>query len=356
MNDLPYLTTRLRAMRGRLLDAAAYRRILALPDLPAMIAFLREGPYGRFIAAAPEAASDAEKIEEALRRDFSATLGRLFVISAGEAREAVQRLVGYWELQNLKTIARGKGGGSPPEEILASLVPTGLHDEAALQEMIRQPTLRAVADLLLTWRDPYGPPLSHALKEYREPRDLFLLEAALDRFYFEEAFRALKAPPVLSIPQIREAPLLLFLGLLADKTNLMTALKGVEEQISPAGGEPYFIPGGAVYRAKDFARLLTARSPQEAAEMARRSVFDAALKDLEAAPGGVSFLSMVERRLDRLLLRKMRAPSRSDPLGIGAVVSYLLDKTRELTNLRMIFRARWARLPEPDLMRLLILE
>jgi vacuolar-type H+-ATPase subunit C/Vma6 len=38
------------------------------------------------------------------------------------------------------------------------------------------------------------------------------------------------------------------------------------------------------------------------------------------------------------------------------LASFLLNKTREIQNLRMIFRGRMAGLPDPDLMELLILE
>src|SRR3990172_357187 len=108
MTDLYYLNARLRAMRGRLLDRQAYERALALPDVPALFGFLLDGPYGQSIESVGEGPSDAARVEEGLRRNFSETLTKLFAISSGEPETAVRLLLGYWDSYNLKTILRGK--------------------------------------------------------------------------------------------------------------------------------------------------------------------------------------------------------------------------------------------------------
>ncbi len=356
MSDLSYLNARVGAMRGQLLNRQSYEQILLLPDLPALVAYLRESPYGRFIELVGEAATDVIRVEEALRRNFSYTLTKLFNISAGDCRDAMQVLLNYWETQNIKTILRGKSARIPASEILPSLIPTGLHDEPALEELCRQPDLRAVMELLVTWRDPYGRVLLRALEEYREPKDLFLIETTLDRLYFEEAVRKVKQfgpfRPLLN----GEDALSVFLSLLVDRTNLMTALKVVEEQMTLVEKDRYFLPGGRIYTQNVFAKLISSRTLPEALQSAARSTFRSALKNLQSSSGRVIFLSIVERQLDRVILKRIRNMMRVDPLSVATVVSYLLEKIREITNLRLVFRGRLVNLPEPDLMQLLILD
>lgn len=340
-------------MRGQLLDHQAYQQILTLPDISAMVGHLMESSYGLSLGSVGEAVTDVARVEEGLRRNFSATLTKLCAISGEECREEIRLLLGYWDVQNLITILRGKNALLPAGEVLPSLVPAGLYDEAALEELCRQPDLHAVANLLVTWMDPYGRPLFSALKEYREPRDLFLLETAISRLYYERAVRQLK--------EIRPAggeedPLSVYLGLTVDRTNLMTALKVVEEQMILVDSHLYFLPGGRVYSENTFAQLLTARTLQDALEIAARSFFEEAVRNLPDSSGRIARLSLVERRLDRVLLRRMRAMMRTNPLGMATVVSYLLDKVREITNLRMIVRGRLVSLPDEDLSQLLILE
>jgi V/A-type H+-transporting ATPase subunit C len=356
MSDLYHLNARLRAMWGRLLTRNDYEKLLASPGLPEIAASLRETPYGFFIESVGRGISDAGRMEEALRRNFQETLSRLLSMSSGDCREAVRLLLGSWEVQAVKTVLRGKAAGLPPEEILASLLPTGLHGEAALQELCRQPNLRAVVDLLATWRDPWGGPLSRAMKEYREQKDLFVLEAALDRFRAGQAASLLREIRRPHRGDEREDALSLFLALSVDRANLMTALKAVEEKIPLADRRAFFLPGGRIYAARDFDRILSSRSIADALVFSARSLFSRALGTIPASFAGIPLLTAVERQLDRVLLRAMRARMRSDPLGWGMLASFLLNKTREIQNLRMIFRGRMAGLPDPDLMELLILE
>jgi V/A-type H+-transporting ATPase subunit C len=356
MSDLYYLNARLRAMWGQLLARADYETLLSSPGLHGIAIALRETPYGRFLDSIGGEPSDAARMEEALRRNFQETLSRLLSMAAGDCREEVRLLLGIWELQAVKTILRGKAAGLPPEEILASLVPTGLHGEAALQELCRQPNLRAVVDLLVTWRDPWGGPLSRAMRGYREPRDLFFVEAALDRFRAGQAARRLQAIRRPRTGDDREDALLLFLSLSVDRANLMTALKAVEEQIPLVDRQVYFLPGGRIYAPRDFDRILSSRSVIEALGLAARSFFARAIKPPASSFAGIPLLTVVERQLDRALLRTMRALMRSDPLGWGTLAGFLLNKTREVQNLRMIFRGRLVGLPDPELMEHLILE
>src|SRR5512135_2648154 len=247
MSDLFYLNTRLHAMRAQFLSRREYEMILALPDLSSINAALQETPYGHFIESTGGEAPEAARIEEALRRNVSQTLARLLAISSGDCAEAVRLVLGRWEVQAVKTVLRGMVSGASPAEILSSLVPTGLHDEAALEEMCRQADPRALAELMATWREPWGRPLLRALPEYREPRDLAVLESALDRCWVEQAMKRLGEIRPSSRGTDGEDALSLFVSLTVDTTNLMTVLKEVEDRIVPANRLRLILPGGRIF-------------------------------------------------------------------------------------------------------------
>lgn len=353
MSDLFYLNTRLHAMRAQFLSRREYEMILALPDLSSIAAALRETPYGQFIESTGGEVPEAARIEEALRRNVSQTLARLLAISSGDCAEAVRLVLGHWEVQAVKTVLRGLVSGAYPAEILSSLVPTGLHDEAALEEMCRQADPRALAELMVTWREPLGRALLRALPSFREPRDLAILESALDRSWFEQAASRLR--------EIRpsspgEDALSLFVSLSVDTMNLMTVLKEVGDRIVPVNRDRYLLPGGRVFDESALDRIRASPTLAEALREAGRSLFLRPLAALPAPAGGVPFLAVVERQLDRVLLGASRYLARVDPLGWGPLVSFLLDKLREVRNLRMIVRARLVDLPESELGHLLILE
>jgi vacuolar-type H+-ATPase subunit C/Vma6 len=353
MSDLFYLNTRLHAMRAQLLSRREIETILALPDLSSIAAALRETPYGPFIESTGGEIPEAARIEEALRRNVSQTLARLLAISAGDCAEAVRLVLGRWEAQAVKTVLRGLVSGASPAEILSSLVPTGLHDEAGLEEMCRQAEPRALAELMLTWREPLGRALLQALASFREPRDLAILESALDRCWFEQAAKQLlEIRP--SSPA--EDALSLFVSLSVDTINLMTVLKEVEDRIVPFNRDRHLLPGGKVFDRETLDRIRASPTLAEALQEAGRSLFRRPLAVLPAPAEGVPFLAVVERQLDSVLLRASRYLAHVDPLGWGPLVSFLLDKLREVRNLRMIVRARLVDLPEAELGHLLILE
>jgi len=356
MSDLFYLDTRLHAMRAQLLTRREFEGILALPDLSSIAAALRETPYGSFIESTGGEIPEAARIEEALRRNVAQTLARLLAISSGDCAEAVRLVLGRWEVQAVKTILRGKVSGASPAEILSSLVPTGLHDEAALEEMCRQADPRALAELMVTWREPWGLPLLRALQEYREPRDLAILESALDRCWFEQAAKQLREIRDFSPGAEREDALSLFVSLSVDTINLMTVLKEVGDRIGPVSPDRYLLPGGRIFDGDALDRIRASPTLPEALQEAGRTLFLQPLAALPAPTEGVPFLAVVERQLDRVLLRASRHLARVDPLGWGPLVSFLLEKLREVRNLRMIVRARLVDLPEAALGHLLILE
>jgi len=356
MSDLFYLSARLRAMRAHLLSRREYETILALPDLPSIAAALRESPYGQQIDSTGGEVPEAARIEEALRRNVSQTLARLLAISSGDCAEATRLVLGRWEVQAVKTVLRGIVSGASPAEILSSLVPTGLHDDAALEEMCRQADPRALAELMVTWREPLGRPLLRALPSFREPRDLAILESALDRSWFEQATKRLR--------EIRPSPpgadgedaLFLFVSLSVDTINLMTVLKEVEDRIVPTKRDRHLLPGGRIFDRDILDRIRASPTLAEALQEAGKSLFRRPLAALPAPAAGIPFLAVVERQTDRVLLRASRGLARVDPLGWGPLVSFLLEKLREVRNLRMIVRARLVDLPEAELGHLLILE
>ena len=199
----------------------------------------------------------------------------------------------------------------------------------------------------------WGRPLLRALAEYREPRDLAILESALDRCWFEQATKRLR--------EIRpsspgEDALSLFVSLSVDTTNLMTVLKEAEDRIVPVKRDRHLLPGGRIFDGNALDRIRASPTLAEALQEAGRSLFRRPLAALPAPAEGIPFLAVVERRMDSVLLRASRGLARVDPLGWGPLVSFLLDKLREVRNLRMIVRARLVDLPEAELGHLLILE
>ncbi len=111
---------------------------------------------------------------------------------AEPAEDYIRIFLHRWDIQNVKTILRGKSFHIPQDEIFECLVPAGDLDDVTLGEMIRQPDVKSVIDLLATWRVPYAKPLTRHFREYAGERNLIVLESALDQYYYSNGLDAVK--------------------------------------------------------------------------------------------------------------------------------------------------------------------
>jgi V/A-type H+-transporting ATPase subunit C len=339
--DYDYLNARTRSMKGRLLPPQALEGLIQKPDFEGVMAELEKTPYRAELERASVQYRGIRALEEALRREMANTFSRILSLAKGDdAEKYVGLLLARWDVQNIKTILRGKAMHIPPTEILECLVPAGDLDEAALAELLKQADVRAVIDLLATWRVRYARPLTASIREFLENRDPSVLEYALDRFSFESALEALQGEAeddrILREMVIAEIEVI----------NVKTALRLIRDGIPAEEARGVFIDGG---RSPDTGLLLA---------IAGAGTIEAALKMLEGTP--FHFLSRVpetaakagisayEKELDRYLLRKGISHFLKDPLSIAVAIGFFWAKHAEVTNLRTIARCKSAGIPDKE--------
>ena len=79
--------------------------------------------------------SGINRIEVAIRKDLVMTFRTILnLIKGGETERYLTIILNRWDVQNIKTIMRGKKIQEPPSDILECLIPAGELDEAALTE------------------------------------------------------------------------------------------------------------------------------------------------------------------------------------------------------------------------------
>ncbi len=154
--DYGYVNARIRGMRSRLLDHKTLEDLIFQPDLDSLIADLEKTPYKEDIIDAKVLYSGVVCIEYALRKNFTRTFQKILgFVRESEAERYIKIFLHRWDVQNIKTILRGKNIHVTNEEILDCLVPAGEMDEVTLTELIRQPDVRSVIDMLATWQIVY---------------------------------------------------------------------------------------------------------------------------------------------------------------------------------------------------------
>lgn len=339
-----YSNARIRAMKSYLFDKTFYEQLLSTESLIDVIATLEKGPYGKDIEGGTLKHPGPPGVEEGLRRNISRTFQKVLEIVDGEAQELVRILLGRWDVQNLKTILRGKHVGASIEEILDSLVPAGSLEEALLMDLAKGEDLKACLDLLALWEIPYAKPLTESFPAYAKDKKIASLELALDKFYYAHALNKVRGKwwhPSLNRTLVEEV-----LKREIDFINIMVLLGLSREEIEAEKKMAFFIPGG---KELSFPLLRELAHFEEIEEIIQRLEGISYGKVLQ---GGLSHffesgsLSVLERRMERMIIQKSVSLFKGDPLSIALIIGYLWAKFNEVVNLRIIVEGKAAGLPE----------
>lgn len=347
MDDYAYLNTRIRFLRSELLDPRVYGELMSLPDLISVRGFLGKTVYEKGLGDSSVSLS-WNRLEACVREEWGRAVNKVYQMTDGGPRAYLHGLIAWWEGENLKAIFRGKYNHFGEQEILSILLPVGSLNPSALRELVRQPSVQGIIDMLVTWRSPYSKPLKIALKNQPILKRLDLLELSLDRFIFEDTFKNIKNDGQDGWKFGQMA------GLMVDKINLLTAFKAFRERGS-ALSDPadYFIRGGNHVIPKVFQKLIRAKDLNDLIEIIKQTPYFSVVAGMNPEGGIFPALSL-EVGLNRFMLRQARKMAIDDPLGIGLMAGYLLQKYFEVVNLRMIFRTKSYGMYDSDIRLLLV--
>ena len=342
--DYGYINARMRGMKSRLLSHRALDDLILKPDLESLIADLENSPYREEIIEAKGQSSGILCIESALRQNFIKTFRKIqdYSREETEAKQYIAIFLHRWDVQNIKTILRGKNIHATAEEILECLVPAGELDDVTLKELLKQPDVKAVIDLLATWQIRYAKPLTDSFPEFMKTKDLAVLECALDRYYYADALASVKAPTY-NNNLIRS-----LLSLEVDVVNVRTVLRMVRDHVDPADAQRYLIGGGKEFNVKTLARFLSMSTLDEVVTAMAVKQYRFLVNIPESAIR-TQKVSIIEKELERFLIKKGVGAFLLDPLSVASVIGYFWAKYNEITNIRIISRCKTADFPVENL-------
>jgi V/A-type H+-transporting ATPase subunit C len=341
--DYGYVNARIRGMKSRLLDRRTLDDMVFQPDLESLISSLEKTPYKEDIIEAKVLYQGVLCIEYALRKNFTKTFRKILDFAKNsEAERYIRIFLHRWDVQNIKTILRGKNVHVTNDEIMECLVPAGELDEVTLIELVKQPDVRAVIDLLATWGIAYAKPLTEKFHEYSEKGDLAVLECALDKYYFFESLETVQSPSYNTI---------LIQNILAteiDVVNIKTVLRMVRDHVDIEESRKYLIEGGRELPLDTLNQLITLHSVEEVIKKLENTSY-CFLADVPESAIKTQKISVMEKALEKYLVRKGVSVFLGDPLSVASVIGYFWAKYNEITNLRIISRCKTVDLPDEQL-------
>lgn len=340
---IEYVNARVRGMKRHLMDREFFETLMKKPDVDAIITELEKTPYQEAIEKASVQSSGIHLIDRALRLNLVQTYRQILSMVSGENFEKHVRIfLEKWDIQNIKTILRGKNIHVPGDEILACLVPAGQLDEVTLVELVKQPDVRSVIDLLATWNVPYSRPLTERFGKYTDKKDLAVLEYALDRFYYSHALQRLAGNSIDDI-EVRN-----LISTEIDAVNIKSVLRLIRDGVKPEEGKTVLIEGGNLLDLQALLDLLNTGSIAGVITALKDTPYSILGIPAEKRPG-TGVISKYEKELDRYIIALGIRMFRGDPLSIAGTIGYIAAKQNEVTNLRIISHCKGAYLPEEEI-------
>lgn len=330
--DYGYGNARVRGMRSRLFGNTMFESLMGSKDIGAIIQVLTQTEYGPDLEERLLHGRTAQQVDEALRDNMVRIFRKVLNLLNDEAYLLVTVLLGRWDLFNVKTIVRGIHMSLSSEEISDSLLAVGQLSQVDMEELAKQPSMKALVDTLATWDLPYAVPLRAEMVKYNESGDLSVLELALDKFYTTWADRRLRGAG--SNKKLARR----FLGVQVDTINLLTCLRLLNADVEAEDVNRFFLPGGLYVDERLFNDLASMSDVDEVYERLKRTPYGRPVEAVAIKYIERGSVSVFERALEDYLMRRAFAAGRGEPLGVGVVIGYLWGKANEVTNLRIVVK------------------
>ncbi len=244
----------------------------------------------------------------------------------GPPREFLLYVAYRSELSNLKAILRGKMTGQSVAAIRDQLVDMGPFARLPVEDLLRTDD---VAEMLRRLeRTPFADIAREARRIFEERRDLFALDAAVDRRYFAELWKR-----TLKVERGRDRPLRSLIGGNIDRFNLVWLLRyRFAYHLSPAEAYYLLIPAG--YRLHS--RVLLTLSQLDSFE----EVIEHLPPPFAGWLAGAKSASDVASILDRESWRQAQTLLRYGLFSLARVAAYLMLRDRDLRQLRAVIKGK----------------
>ncbi|HEX8978330.1 MAG TPA: V-type ATPase subunit [Parasulfuritortus sp.] len=322
-----YLNTRVSLFKSRLWPEAMVSALIDAPDedLPGQLE-----QRGLGLLAGGYADDDPRSLETRIVAILLAEAQILLRPLAGAARQFLLYWIGRFEVSNVKSLIRAKMAGESAAATAGRLLDMGDFSHLDAEALMR---VEDVAELMRRLElTPYAGIVRNARQAFEESNDPFILDATLDRAYYDGLIKRAHAVEEEAGPGFGR-----LMADLIDRTNLVWLLRYRFN---------YGLPPAQVYY------LLLTPGYRLTPALLRRlvglgdvgAVLDA-LPDELARPLAGATIPEAARRLERLALDRARAVLDRSDSPLARTLAYLTLREAGLRDLRGVLRGRRMGLP-----------
>ena len=321
--SFPYAFARVSAMKARLIAKDEYHKLLRM-DLAGITRYLQDSDYKEPITELSATYQGIELVDQALKADLTKVYSKLRRICPEEVVAVVDLYLERADMQNLKIVLRALFSNVKEEEFTYLLEPWGKYDEGHYRALFN---LGAIDEALKRSGILSEKDAREAYETYKSSTRMIELENYLDMAYYNKAIQG-----ALSLKMHGRA-FSDFLLEEIDVLNIKNLLRFKSEGLEPAQIVRHIIPGGLRLRETQLKKLAGAESEDSLRSSLARTYYGKVL-DFKGK------ITDIELELKKYHLRSGYLKSHQNPLSIEGILSYMLSKELEISNLRTIVKAK----------------
>lgn len=332
----PYTYVRTVVMRSLLFRKEDYHKMLKM-EFSEIAQFLQHSHYRREINELATHYSGADLLELALNRNLAASFKKLMRISSYELGLLIKEYAKRKDIEDIKTILRGRFTNTDEKLILNSITAAGTLSHDFLASLLKK---ESIEDILKGNGLVEFSLFKDGLSELKEKNTLVGIENALDKYYYSHLIQFSGMLP-------KEGALFRnFLLKEVEILNILTLFR-----LKKAKFDKDFIkgsiilPGGKTKDSKIMALANVDDLDELSETLAKTEYKNIIAKGIEDFKKSNSLITL-ETELYKYLLRQSILFMHQHPLSIDLILGYMFAKDVEVRNLRIIVKGKQLGLKE----------
>ena len=326
----PYTYVRTVVMRTLLFRKGDYQKMLKM-SFNEIAKFLQESHYRKEINELATKYSGSDLLELALNRSLAESFKKLMRISSEELGLLVREYAKRKDVEDLKTVLRGKFTNADEKTVLASITGAGTLSYDFFLSLLKKDSIEQV---LKDNRLVDFSAFRESLKEFNEKKSLSAIENALDKYYYTKLIEFSERLPKAGA---------LFRGFIQKEIeilNLLTLLRLKKAKFDKNLIRNFIISAGDKIKDADMLELSATEDLDHISKSLQKTEYSKIIaKGIEEFKKTGSLIPL-ETDLYKHLLRQSILFMHQHPLSVDVILGYMFAKDIEVRNLRILIKGK----------------
>ena len=330
-------------MKSLLFKKEAYQKMIKM-TFSEIAQFLQESHYKNEINALATEHSGTDLLELALNRNLADSFKKLIKISPSELNSVIMEYAVRKDIEDIKTILRGKFTNAPEKSIASSITSAGTLSMEFLTSLMKKDSIE---EILKNNRIVDFSLLKDGLKDLNEKKTLASIENAFDKYYYKRLVKFSKLLP-------KQGALFRdFLAREVEILNILTLLRLKKSKFGKDVVKKFIIPSRRL--TSELLNWADMDDLDQILEALGKTEYKGAIeKGVEEFKKNGSLITL-EIELYKYLLKQATMLLHRHPLSVDVILGYMLAKDCEVRNLRVLIKGKHLGLSDDFIERQLVL-